>query len=58
VLVEALARGDSASAAALMREHVEKIVPRAQLLSDRRPEFFSWPPGVVGPVRLRSITER
>jgi hypothetical protein len=41
-----------------MREHVEKIVPRAQLLSDRRPEFFSWPPGVVGPVRLRSITER
>jgi DNA-binding GntR family transcriptional regulator len=57
-LVEAFARGDKATAAALMREHVEKIAPRAQLLFERRPEFFSWPPGVVGPVRLRSIPER
>jgi GntR family transcriptional regulator, rspAB operon transcriptional repressor len=54
-LVAALARRDSASATALMREHIEKVVPRAELLSKRRPDLFAWPPGLVGPARLRSM---
>jgi DNA-binding GntR family transcriptional regulator len=54
-IVEALSRGEAAAVADLMREHIEKIVPRAELLYTRRPELFSWPPGIVGPARLRSI---
>lgn len=58
VLVEALAGGDAESTARLMREHIEKVVPRAELLHDRRPDLFVWPPGLVAPRRLQSISTR
>ena len=54
-LVEALARHDAASAASLMRDHIQRVIQRAELLFQRRPDLFCWPSGVVGPTRLRSI---
>jgi DNA-binding GntR family transcriptional regulator len=57
-LVDALSLGVAEETAALMRKHVEKVVPRAELLHRNRPDLFEWPPGLVAPARLRSITTR
>jgi DNA-binding GntR family transcriptional regulator len=57
-LVDALARNDAHAAAELMREHVRKVVPRAELLYQRRPSLFAWPQGLVSPVRLHSVPKR
>jgi DNA-binding GntR family transcriptional regulator len=55
-LVAAMKRRDAARAASLMQEHVRKVIPRAELLYERKPELFAWPPGLVSPTRLRSIS--
>ena len=57
-LIDALGRRDAAGVASEMRAHIEKILPRAELLHARRPELFAWPPGLVAPARLRSIPDR
>jgi len=57
-LVETLSRGDGSAAAGQMRAHIEKVAPRAELLHAQRPELFSWPPGLIGPARLRSLPNR
>lgn len=54
-LVDALRRRNAADAAALMQTHIRKVIPRAELLFERRPELFAWPPGLVGPVRLHAV---
>jgi DNA-binding GntR family transcriptional regulator len=57
-IVAALARHDAEAAATLMRTHIERVVPRAELLHRRRPDLFAWPPGHATPQRLRSIRSR
>lgn len=57
-LLKALARNDAARTASLMRDHIRKVVPRAEHLHERRPDLFAWPPGLVSPARLRSISAR
>ena len=54
-LVDAVRRHRAADAASLMQSHIRKVIPRAELLFERRPELFAWPPGLVGPVRLRAV---
>lgn len=58
LLVEALSRGDAGATAQLMREHIQKVVPRAELLHSRRPDLFVWPAGLMAPRRLQSISTR
>jgi len=57
-LIETLARGDGDAAAGQMRAHIDKVAPRAELLHAQRPELFTWPAGLIGPTRLRSLPNR
>jgi DNA-binding GntR family transcriptional regulator len=50
-IVDALDANDSNSADALMRNHLEKVLPRADLLRRRRPELFAWPSRGLRPDR-------
>jgi DNA-binding GntR family transcriptional regulator len=54
-LVDAIGRRRAREAAACMEAHIRKVIPRAELLLERKPEMFAWPPGLVGPVRLRAV---
>jgi DNA-binding GntR family transcriptional regulator len=54
-LADAIRRRHAVDAASLMQAHIRKVIPRAELLFERRPELFAWPPGLVGPVRLRAV---
>jgi GntR family transcriptional regulator, rspAB operon transcriptional repressor len=54
-LVDAFARSMATDAATTMQDHIRKVIPRAELLHERRPELFAWPAGLVSPTRLRSI---
>ena len=55
-VVDAVRRRRATDAAALMQSHIRRVIPRAELLFERRPELFAWPSGLVGPVRLRAVT--
>lgn len=54
-LVDAIRRRRPSDAASRMQLHIRKVIPRAEILFERRPELFVWPPGLAGPVRLRAV---
>lgn len=56
IIVAAIAAQDAAAAEREMHAHIEKVLPRFDLLLAKRPEFFDLPGEITGPSGKRGRT--